>query len=253
MGIVAATSTPASTTAGGASAMAAKLLTIAVAGGAAAGVTAREVANAPTVGHVKPPPVVPVRVPAQHDSTKPSASTAVTTAWASHGQVSGRLALTPASDRPTHRLPRVSSAAVEPVVASPDTAHVVPGAPVESTPPEAPVTAEAQGPQTAPPTEEPAPSSSTPVADATPASSGADGAAADASATPSSPDVTVAAEPRATAPETAPTTPVTTPPTTPPPTAHGNGSGNANGNTVGQGGTPPGQLNKPDPPVHGHS
>jgi hypothetical protein len=262
MTIFAGTSAPVGSTAGGAGAIAAKLLTVAVVGGAAAGVTMREVADAPTVGHVKRQPASPIVASHGRHSTKPHASTAVTTVWRSHNPTPGRVALTPTSHRATRWLPQLSSATNQPspplALPTPGTTDVVSGTSVESTPPTGPEATEADTPQpTAPPQESPPPTSfGTPAVDTAATSSGTGGPVADPPAT-ATPDATANTAPTtgpsasdgALPPSTTPVTPVGTPPaTTPtPPTAHANGNGNA----VGQGGTPPGQANKPDPPAHG--
>jgi RNA polymerase sigma-70 factor (ECF subfamily) len=274
MTIIAGTSAPASPAAGGAGAMAAKLLTIAVVGGAAAGVTVREVTDAPTVGHVKRQPAGPVSLPPSRHATKPLASTAVTTTWATHNVASGREALTPTSHRATHRLPQLSSSTDLPTLA-PTTRvapHAVSVTPAESTPPTTPAATEADASHPpAPPQESPAPAGSgATVVDATPASSTGGTPGADSSGTPPV-DATSAATgatpptaaANATVPDGTPSTnvppvaPGTTPPSTTPPTARGNGNGNGNANdngngiAVGQNGTPPDQANKPDAPAHG--
>jgi RNA polymerase sigma-70 factor (ECF subfamily) len=267
MGIFAASSAPASTTAGGASAVAAKLLTIAVVGGAAAGVTAREVANAPTVGHVKSQPAGLPGVSHRHNSTKPLVSTAPATRWGTHSLTSGREALTPAAHHSTHWLPRLSSTTAQPPLANPtpSTPHVVSGAPADSAP-AGPEAAEADATQSVPAPQDPAPvtsSSSATDAGSAPTSPGdaavdqpvapsADaGSAATGATAPAAPSTAPASD--QTAPGTTPVTPVTGPPATPPGQANGHGNGNGNGNAIGQSGSPPGQANKPEPPAHGRS
>jgi RNA polymerase sigma factor (sigma-70 family) len=263
MTVIAGTSAPAGSTAGGTAAIAAKLLTVAVVGGAAAGVTAREVADAPTVGHVKTQPATPIVTSHRSHASKQLASTAVTTRWGAQTVSRGRGALTPTSHH-AHWLPQLSSGTRQPPEVAPPTpeTHVGVGSPAEATPAGAPVATEPETAQPTTPAQEPAPSStSAAVMDAAPASSATGSATSDSPAS-SSPDVTIAtsASPGTTAPDTAPATsttpetavaPVTTPPAPAPmpPAVHGNNGNPNNGN--GQSGTPPGQLNKPDPPTRG--
>jgi RNA polymerase sigma-70 factor (ECF subfamily) len=259
MTIFAATSAPSGTTAGGAGALAAKLVAATVVGGAAVGVTVTEVAKEPTFGHSKRTPAGSIAVSPAHRSGGQTHVSAAAIAWSTAPQLSrGRVALT----RTSHQIaqpPAKPSGSTAPAEVLPQATGVfdpssatrpesVPGAPVA---PEQPAAAQpAAAPQdlvaaadtgdTASASPAPASSPSNPSTDAlgTPTTDPAASNVASASGS----------DPAAAGSTTPPVTSGAPPPTQ----AQGLGRGNGNANAVGQGGTPPGQAAKDDPPAHGH-